>query len=154
MRPCRLICSWNATAMSRQNAIVWTPFSRKLSPRRKTICCRSQAARCALLAAIASVRRRCRCVFPRARSRRTIARRRTSLARKDGPRANFVRYRVCGARARACARESCAQTDPRCFRTGTFIIYDIHPFPAPCALSRGDSHPNTGTYRRCGTYRG
>ena len=80
------------------------PFSRGLSSHRTTIYCRSraQATRCALPVNWHSVcTRRSRRASPRGRSGRTIARRRTNLARKVSSRAHFVWLRVRCARARA-----------------------------------------------------
>ena len=80
-------------------------------------------------------------VSPRTCSRRTIACRRTSLARKYDSRANIALLRVHGARARACTseRESLRACLPTGFQgLGIYYIYDHYPSPATCVLARDD----------------
>ena len=77
------------------------PFSRGLSSHRKqsTAALSSNQVRAAGWHSVCT--ERSRRAFPRARSGRTIARRRMNLARKDSSRAHFAWLRVRGARARA-----------------------------------------------------
>ena len=143
--------------------VVRTPSSCKLSPRRKIICCRSlkqPGVRCwpphrpydnvvgALPTGALS-----------AHGNRTITRRRTSLARKYGSRAQVLcmASRARRTRSHVGERGSLRACRPKFFRTEIFIVYrilrDPYPFPAraPRTLPRDDSCPDTGINRRYGT---
>ena len=98
--------------------------------------------------------KRSRRAFPRARSGRTIARRRTNLTRQVSSRAHFAWLRVRGARARAVrTRRILRPSQPTILQDRSIhYMYDRYPFPARFALPRDDSRPNTGIYPRYGTY--
>ena len=111
-----------------------------------------QATRCALLAATASVRRRCRRVSPghkRARFLRTIKRRRTSIVWKDGSRARFAWLRTCARRSRAHVRERESLRAWRRVPTqipqdrNIHCVYDPHPFLDLANCLEIGSCPNT-----------
>ena len=91
--------------------------------------------------------KRSRRAFPRVRSRRTIACRRTNLARKVLSRAHFAWPRV-GARTRAVhTRGILRASQPTILQgRGIHYMYDRYPFPALFVLPREDSCPDTGIY--------
>ena len=132
--------------MSRRNAVVRTPFSRKMSSRCRMICCRflkQPGVRCWLPqrpydgVVGAFPHERAFCV-------RSHADERVSL--RKTVRARALYGSACAALALARAREGeFARMPTQILQDrNSYGVYDPHSFSAPCTLLRDDACPNTG----------